>query len=147
MNLTKYEESAKATPADAVFREISMDTTYRLRFLIYLAAFMLLMSVCFVYAEPLPSPNPLLFQLTPQHAGFLAASSEAPTFDHDALRATVPEISPQVLERVETASHPRHGLFHRARHTVIRPLLPNAPIQFFVLDGGPDSPVYPLRTR
>jgi hypothetical protein len=147
MNLTEYEESAKATPADAGFREISMDTTYRFRFLIYLAAFMLLMSVCFVYAEPLPSPSPLLFQLTPQRAGFLAASSEIPTFDRDALRATVPQISLQVLERVETASHPRHGLFHRSRHTVIRPLRPNAPIQFFVLDGGPDSPVYPLRTR
>jgi hypothetical protein len=124
-----------------------MDTTYRFRFLIYLAAFMLLMSVCFVYAEPLPSPNPLLFQLTPQHAGFLAGSSEAPTFDRDALRATVPEISAQVLQRVETAFYPHHSLFHRARHTVIRPLLPNAPIQFFVLDGGPDSPVSPHRTR
>lgn len=124
-----------------------MDTTYRFRFLIYLAAFMLLMSVCFVYAEPVPSANPLLFQLTPQHAGFLAASSEIPTFDRDALRAAVPEVSPQVLERVEAASRPHHSLFHRARHTVIRPLMPNAPIQFFVLDGGPDSPVSPHRAR
>jgi hypothetical protein len=124
-----------------------MDTTYRFRFLIYLAAFMLLMSVCFVYAQPLPSSNPLLFQITPQHAGFLATSSEAPAFDPDALRAAVPEVSPQVLERVETSSHPHHSLFRRARHTVIRPLLPNAPIQFFVLDGGPDSPVSPHSTR
>jgi hypothetical protein len=125
-----------------------MDTTYRFRFLIYLAAFMLLMSVCFVYAEPLPSQNPLLFQVAPQHSGFLAASSETPTFDPDALRAATPQISPQVLERVETASHPHHGLFHRSRHTVvIRPLLPNAPIEFFVLDGGGDSPVSAHRTR
>ena len=49
-----------------------MDTTYRFRFLIYLAAFMLAMSLCFVYAEPLPAQNHLLFQTTPQHAGFLA---------------------------------------------------------------------------
>ena len=124
-----------------------MDTTYRFRFLIYLAAFMLLMSVCFVYAEPVPTANPLLFQITPQRAGFLAPSSEAPTFDPDALRAAVPEISPQVLERVETSARPRHGLFHRARRTVIRPLLPNAPIQFFVLDGGPDSPSSPRSAR
>ncbi len=124
-----------------------MDTTYRFRFLIYLAAFMLLMSVCFVYAEPLPSPSPLLFQLTPQHAGFLAGSSEVPTFDRDALRAAVPEVSPQVLQQVEAASRPRHSLFHRARHSDIRPLLPNAPIQFFVLDGGPDSPASPQRSR
>src|ERR1700755_331566 len=56
MNLTTHEESQQPTPADAVSEvlrvEFSMDTTYRFRFLIYLAAFMLLMSVCFVYAEP-----------------------------------------------------------------------------------------------
>lgn len=124
-----------------------MDTTYRFRFLIYLAAFVLLLSVCFVYAQPLPSSNPLLFQPTPQHAGFLAASSEAPIFDPDALRAAAPQISPQVLQQVETSSRPHHSLFHRTRHTVIRPLLPNAPIQFFVLDGGPDSPVSAHSTR
>ena len=64
-----------------------METTYRFRFLIYLAAFMLLMSVCFVYAEPLPSQNHLLFQVAPRHSGFLAFSSETPTFDPEALRA------------------------------------------------------------
>jgi hypothetical protein len=125
-----------------------MDTTYRFRFLIYLAAFMLLMSVCFVYAEPLPSQNRLLFQVAPQHSGFLASSSETPTFDPDALRAASPQISPQVLERVEAASHPHRGLFHRSRHTVvIRPLLPNAPIEFFVLDGSGDSPLSTHHTR
>jgi hypothetical protein len=124
-----------------------METTYRFRFLIYLAAFMLVMSVCFVYAEPLPSQNHLLFQVAPQHAAFLAPSSEAPTFDPDALRAATPVISTQVLERVEAASHPHHWLFHRSRHTVIRPLLPNAPIEFFVLDGGADSPVSAHRSR
>jgi hypothetical protein len=118
-----------------------MDTTYRFRFLIYLAAFMLLMSVCFVYAEPLPNQNHLLFQVAPQHSGFLTPSADAPTFDPDALRATNPEVSPQVLQRVEAVSHPHRGLFHRSRHTVIQPLLPNAPIQFFVLDGPSESPL------
>jgi hypothetical protein len=116
-----------------------MDTTYRLRFLIYLAAFMLLMSVCFVYAEPLPSQNHLLFQVAPQHSGFLTPLADAPAFDSDALRANTPEISPQVLQRVEAVSRPHRGLFHRSRQTLIQPLLPNAPIQFFVLDGPNDS--------
>ncbi len=125
-----------------------METTYRFRFLIYLAAFMLLMSVCFVYAEPLPSQNHLLFQVAPQHSGFLAFSSETPTFDPEALRTAYPQVSPQVLQRVEAASHPRRGFFHLSRHTVvIRPLLPNAPIEFFVLDGGGDSPLSTHHTR
>ena len=125
-----------------------METTYRFRFLIYLAAFMLLMSVCFVYAEPLPSQNHLLFQVAPQHSGFLASSSETPTFDAEALRAAAPQVSPQVLERVEAASHPHRGFFHRSRHTaVIRPLLPNAPIEFFVLDGSGNSPLSTHHTR
>ena len=123
-----------------------MDTTYRFRFLIYLAAFMLFMSVCFVYAEPLPSRNHLLFQVAPQHSGFLASSSATPAFDPDALRATVPQVTPQVLERVETASHPHHGLFHRSRRPVIRPLLPDAPIEVFVVDGG-DAPGFAQRSR
>jgi hypothetical protein len=124
-----------------------MDTTYRLRFLLYLAAFMLFMSVCFVYAEPLPSQNHLLFQVAPQHSGFLASVSETPTFDPDALRAATPQVSAQVLQRVEAASHPHHGLFHRARHTVIQPLRPKAPSEFIVFDGSRDSVVSAHTTR
>jgi hypothetical protein len=116
-----------------------METTYRFRFLIYLAAFMLLMSVCFVYAEPLPE-NHLLFQVAPQHAAFLAPSAESPTFDRDALRAASPVVSSQVVGQLETPSHPHRGLFHRTRHTAIRPLLSNAPIQFVVVDGAIESP-------
>jgi hypothetical protein len=125
-----------------------METTYRFRFLIYLAAFMLLMSVCFVYATPLPSQSHLLFQVAPQHSGFLASASETPAFDPEALRAASPQVSPQVLQQVEAASHPHRGLFHRSRHTVvIRPLLPNAPVEFFVLDGSIGSPLSAHRTR
>jgi hypothetical protein len=124
-----------------------MDTTYRLRFLLYLAAFMLFMSVCFVYAEPLPSQNRLLFQVAPQHSGFLASTSQTPTFDPDALRAATPQVPPAVLQRLEAASHPHHRLFQRARHTVIRPLQPKAPSEFVVFDGGGDPPVYAHGTR
>jgi hypothetical protein len=115
-----------------------METTYRIRFLIYLAAFMLLMSVCFVYAEPLPE-NHLLFQVAPHRAAFLAPSAESPIFDRDALRAASPVVSSQVVGQLETPS-PHHGLFHRTRHTAIRPLLSNAPIQFVVVDGAIESP-------
>jgi hypothetical protein len=116
-----------------------METTYRFRFLIYLAAFMLLMSVCFVYAEPLPE-NHLLFQVAPQHAAFLAPSAESPTFDREALRAASPVVSSQVVGQLETPSHPHHGLFHHTRHTAIRPLLSNAPVQFVVVDGAIEAP-------
>jgi hypothetical protein len=103
-----------------------MDTTYRFRFLIYLAAFMLFLSVCFVYAEPLPShqssPSHLLFQVAPQHAGFLAPSANEPTFDSAALRtAAAPVISLQIMQQLEDATHRHHGFLHRARHTVVRP--------------------------
>ena len=124
-----------------------METTYRFRFLIYLAAFMLVMSVCFVYAEPLPSQNHLLFQLAPQHAAFLAPSTGVPTFDPEALRASIPVATPQVIERVEAASHPHHWLFHRSRHTAIRPLLPNAPIELFVFDDSADTSISAHRAR
>jgi hypothetical protein len=93
-----------------------MDTTYRLRFLIYLAAFMLAMSLCFVYAEPLPSQNHLLFQTSPQHAGFLAPVAQEPTFDPAALYAAVPVISPEALQQL----HGHRGFFHRAKHAVTR---------------------------
>jgi hypothetical protein len=95
-----------------------VDMTYRFRFLIYLAAFMLLMSVCFVYAEPLPSGNHLLFQSAPQHAGFLSSATSEPSFDPAALRsATTPMVSPALLQELEVAAHPHHGLLHRSRHT------------------------------
>jgi hypothetical protein len=96
-----------------------METTYRFRFLIYLAAFMLVMSVCFVYAEPLhshPSPSHLLFQVAPQHGSFLATSANEPTFDPAALRiGAAPVISPVVLQQLEDASRPHHRFLHRAK--------------------------------
>jgi hypothetical protein len=103
-----------------------MDTTYRFRFLIYLAAFMLFLSVCFVYAEPLPShqssPSHLIFQVAPQHAGFLAFSANEPTFDPAALRtAAVPVVSLQMMQQLEDATHRHHGFLQRARHTVVHP--------------------------
>ena len=98
-----------------------MDTTYRFRFLIYLAAIMLVMSVCFVYAEPVPSQAPLLFQTTPQHAGFLAASTAEPTFDPADLRTSIaPMASPVVLQQLQDASHPHHWFLHHAKHAVVR---------------------------
>src|SRR5882757_36467 len=95
-----------------------MDRTYRFRFLIYVAAFMLAMSLCFVYAEPLPSQNHLLFQVAPQHAGFLASSAVEPAFDPAALRAAAPMISPQALQRLQDASRGHRGFLHRAKHPV-----------------------------
>jgi hypothetical protein len=100
-----------------------METTYRFRFLIYLAAFMLVMSVCFVYAEPIPSqPTPphLLFQVAPQHGSFLATSADEPTFDPAALRIAAPVISPVVLQLLEDASRPHHRFFHRAKRAGVR---------------------------
>jgi hypothetical protein len=107
-----------------------MDSTYRFRFLIYLAAFMLIMSVCFVYAEPIPSASgsPLLFQTTPQSSAFLAPISAQPSFDPAALRAsTVPTVSPVTLQQIEDAARTRHHLFHRARPTAPRLQPVNAP--------------------
>lgn len=92
-----------------------MDTTYRFRFLIYLAAFMLVMSLCFVYAEPIPSRSHLLFQVAPQHAGFLVPSYGEPSFDPAALRSTTPVIPAAILQQLGERSYARHGLFHRAR--------------------------------
>src|SRR6202000_965806 len=114
MNLGRQEEPRKATPPR---RSFLMETTYRFRFLIYLAAFMLAMSLCFVYAEPLPSQNPLFFQTAPQHTGFLAPLAQEPTFDPAALSAAAPVVSPRVLEQLPG----HHGFFHRAKHAVVRP--------------------------
>ncbi|HEY2003350.1 MAG TPA: hypothetical protein VGG80_13585 [Acidobacteriaceae bacterium] len=100
-----------------------METTYRFRFLIYLAAFMLVMSVCFVYAEPLPSQpysSHLLFQVAPQHGSFLPTSADEPTFDPAALRTAAPAISPVVLQQLEDASHPHHRFLHRAKRAGVR---------------------------
>ena len=102
-----------------------MDTTYRLRFLIYLAAFMLIMSVCFVYAETVPSQQPsqshLLFQIAPQHVGFLAPSTGEPAFDPEALRTSVsPLVSPVLLQQLQNAGHPHRWFLHRAKHAVVR---------------------------
>jgi hypothetical protein len=99
-----------------------MEMTYRFRFLIYLAAFMLVMSLCFVYAEPAPSQNHLLFQVAPQHAGFLASSPAEPRFDPAALRATIPVISPAMLQQLGQRSHARDGFFHRSRQNFAPPM-------------------------
>ena len=121
-----------------------MDTTYRFRLLIYLAAFMLAMSVCFVYAEPVPSQSHLLFQVAPQHAGFLASSTGEPSFDPAALLTSIaPVISPVVLQQLQDTSHHRSFL-HRAKHANVR----SAPVQneSSALDLGTASPSA-LRTR
>lgn len=113
-----------------------MDTTYRFRFLIYLAAFMLAMSLCFVYAEPLPSRNQLLFQVAPQHSAFLVPSADVPTFDPDALRAAAPVVSLQILQQLEDASRAHHSLFHHARHTVHSSAPANIQSESSVLSPG-----------
>ncbi len=98
-----------------------METTYRrFRLLIYFAAFMLVMSLCFVYAEPVPhAATPLLFATSPQHASFLASSTAEPSFDPAALRNTLtPGVSPALLDQLEQAAHPHHGLFHRSHRSV-----------------------------
>lgn len=99
-----------------------MDTTYRFRFLIYLAAFMLVMSLCFVYAEPVPSRSHLLFQVAPQHAGFLTPSLGQPSFDPAALRSTTPIIPTATLQQLGERSHVRHGFFRHARQRFARPV-------------------------
>lgn len=121
-----------------------MDATYRFRFLIYLAAFMLVMSLCFVYAEPLPSHNPLLFQVTPQHAGFLDSSSRQPSFDAQALRATSPVVPQPVVQQLEKTTRARRGLFRRSRR-IVAPQFPaqlpmgpwNASSVVHIVDDGP----------
>jgi hypothetical protein len=110
-----------------------METTYRFRFLIYVAAFMLVMSLCFVYAEPLPSQNHLLFQVSPQHSGFLAPSAQEPIFDPAALHAAAPVVSPQALQQLEDASHAHRGFLHRARHAAVHPVPANAQSESSVL--------------
>lgn len=101
-----------------------MDLTYRFRYLLYFAAFMLVMSVCFAYGEPVsgsPAESHLLFQIAPQHAGFLASASSEPTFDPAALRtATAPSVSPETLQKLVDAAHGHHGLLRRTRHVPLR---------------------------
>ena len=123
-----------------------MDATYRFRFLIYLAAFMLVMSLCFVYAEPLPSRSPLLFHVTPQHSAFLSTDAQEPSFDPAALRAAVPVVAPQVLEQLENTTRVRHGLFRRTPRTVSTrfparvPMGPwSASSVVHIVDDGPAS--------
>ena len=116
-----------------------MDTTYRLRFLIYFAVFMLFMSLCFVYAEPLPSQpsgtSHLLFQTPPQHDGFLAPLASEPTFDPAALHvAVVPTISPAMLEHLENRAHPHRSLFHQSRHNAAHLVPVNTPSESSILE-------------
>jgi hypothetical protein len=124
-----------------------METTYRFRFLIYVAAFMLVMSLCFVYAEPLPSQNHLLFQVAPQHAGFLAPSAQEPAFDASALRATAPMVSPQALQQLQDASRGHRGFLHRVKHPVTHAIPANAQSESSVLGLAVASPGTRSSTR
>lgn len=99
-----------------------MDRTYRFRFLIYFAAFMLFMSLCFVYAEPLPSSAGSM-RTSFLNAGDGAALSQTPVFDAAALRTASAPIVPQAaLEDLQNAVHHRHGhgFFHHVRPTAMR---------------------------
>lgn len=121
-----------------------MDTTYRFRLLIYLAAFMLAMSVCFVYAEPVPSQSHLLFQVAPQHAGFLATSTVEPAFDPAALRTSVERvISPVLLQQLQDASRSRRSFLRRAKHASVRsaPVGPQNESSALGLGAAPSSAV------
>jgi hypothetical protein len=124
-----------------------MDKTYRFRFLIYVAAFMLVMSLCFVYAEPLPSQNHLLFQVAPQHAGFLARSTQEPAFDPSALRAAAPMVSPQALQQLEDASRGHRGFLHRAKHPITHSVSANVQSESSALGLTVASPAAALSTR
>ena len=98
-----------------------MDQTYRFRFLLYLAAFMLVMSVCLVYAEPVTPSGHLLFQVAPQHSGFMAESAVQPSFDSAALRTAIsPTVTPQTLQQLDRALRPSHSLLHRTRRAPLR---------------------------
>jgi hypothetical protein len=116
-----------------------VENTYRFRFLIYLAAFILVMSLCFVYAEPVPACNPLLFQIAPQHAGFLAPSKSQPSFDPAALRAATSLSSSQVPQLGEK-THARRGFFHRPRKSP-------AEDEFVVVNVPDESSVLVLTRR
>ena len=124
-----------------------MDTTYRFRFLIYVAAFMLVMSLCFVYAEPLPSQNRMLFQVSPQHAGLLAPSALEPAFDPAALRAAAPMVSLKALQQLQEASHGHRGFLHRAKHPVTHPVPANLQSESSVLGLNVASPAAASSTR
>ena len=124
-----------------------MDRTYRFRFLIYVAAFMLVMSLCFVYAEPLPPQNRLLFQVAPQHAGFLAPSALEPAFDPAALRAAAPMVSLKALQQLQDTSHGHRGFLHRAKHPVTHPVPANLQSESSVLDLTVASPAAAPSTR
>ena len=123
-----------------------MDMTYRFRFLIYVAAFMLVMSLCFVYAEPLPSQNHLLFQVAPQYAGFQVPTSRQPVFDSSALRSATPVISPQVLDQLEDGTRGHRGFFHRAKRAA-RPAAANLQSTSSVLGLTAVSPMAVPGTR
>jgi hypothetical protein len=124
-----------------------MDMTYRFRFLIYVAAFMLVMSLCFVYAEPLPSQDHLLFQVAPQHAGFLAGSTQEPAFDPSALRAAAPMVSPQALQQLEDASRGHRGFLHRAKHPITHSVSANVQSESSALGLTVASPAAAPSTR
>ncbi len=116
-----------------------LDMTHRFRYLIYLAAFMLVMSVCFVYAEPVPPPH-LLFQTAPQHSGFLAPSSDEPAFDPSALRtATAPMVSPALLFQLQGVARGHHGFLHRSRRAEVHTLPANIPSESSILGLDPNT--------
>jgi hypothetical protein len=111
-----------------------MELTYRFRYLLYFVAFVLVMSVCFVYAEPLPQSH-LLLQGSPQHASFLAQAAAEPSFDPAALHTAVtPVVSPQLLQQLITEARTRHSVPHRGR-----PLA----LHFATLPGGNASSAMP----
>jgi hypothetical protein len=102
----------------------------RLRVLFVFGAFVLCASVCFIYAEDLPSappvisaaapdcdvPSPahhLLLWAGPQHASFLAPAADVRIVEPPAPKA--PVATAAVLTELESAAHRRHHLFGRAR--------------------------------
>ena len=107
-----------------------MEFGRRLRVLFVFGAFVLCASVCFIYAEDLPSASPevsaaatgcavpspgshLLLWAAPQHASFLPPSVYGRIIEPPAPKA--PVATTAVLTEVESAAHRRHHLFGRAR--------------------------------
>lgn len=101
-----------------------MDAKHRYRLLIYFAALILCLSVCFANAEevspatPQPHRQTVIFEGTHGHAAFMPALQQSYMVTRDSARTESHVVPPSVLQQVTAANRSRRFWHGSGKHRV-----------------------------
>jgi hypothetical protein len=124
-------ESISVSAKTEVARENHMESKYRYRLLIYFAALVLCLSICFANAEEIhpaaalqtATSEQFVFQGSQTHATFMPALHLAFVYEATAAATDAPVVSQSMLQQVTTDTQKSHRFWHGASFAKRKPAL------------------------